>query len=76
MKARVKTTLVKANTLRPGDLFSNVDDNYWSTALDGESLGERVYIRTNVPRDDTALVYRITILRQRTRGRRQDDKHR
>lgn len=66
MTARIKTTLVTARELQPGDLFSVYGPEYWSDALNRATIGERVYIRTNVdagldPSADDTLVYKIEI---------------
>lgn len=50
--------------LAPGELFSTAGPQYWDHAGEKGSLGERVYIRTEVPTPDTeaqAVVYRITV---------------
>lgn len=48
---KVIATKVKANELKPGDLFSTADQHYWNLAICnlGSQVGERVYIRTNAP---------------------------
>lgn len=66
MPIKIKAERVHANQLKPGDLFSTADQNYWNTAMVYRSIGERVFIRTNVPADEAldgaqAEVYRITI---------------
>lgn len=40
---------VKAKELKPGDLFSVIGPSYWEFIDGKESIGERVYIRTNAP---------------------------
>lgn len=63
---KFKCELVKGSELKPGDLFSNVGDEYWNDLRGIESIGERVYIRTEAPAswadDEDARVYRITVL--------------
>ncbi|KKN36939.1 hypothetical protein LCGC14_0768620 [marine sediment metagenome] len=49
--------------LRPGDLFSSVGPNYWDHR-DLNSIGERVYIRTDAPAradDLDTEVYRVLV---------------
>lgn len=63
---RIIATKVTAKDLKPGDLFSNVDQHYWdlAVALNAAVIGERVYIRTNAPcPEDQAEdeIYRIEI---------------
>ena len=52
--------------LKPGDLFSTVGPEYWDTAMDKGSAGERVFIRTNVSPDEfpdaDQTVYLVKIL--------------
>jgi hypothetical protein len=64
-RAYITATRTRADELKPGDLFSIVGDEYWSTALDSESIGECVYIRTNidhaVAHDGNTYVYRIVV---------------
>ena len=62
---KIMCELVKGRDLKPGDLFSIYGPEYWDTALDKGSIGEKVYIRTNVSADQSrddpeTLVYRIT----------------
>jgi hypothetical protein len=65
MRARIKAELVVARDLKPGELFSIVGPDYWDGALDHGSVGERIYVRTNMPSsdfpDEHEAVYRITI---------------
>ena len=49
---RIKTTQVETQELMPGDLFSTAGSDYWDTIDLNESIGERVYIRTNTPTPD------------------------
>jgi hypothetical protein len=46
-KIRVFATPTKGKDLLPGDLFSTAGPEYWKTVEDKDSIGERVYIRTN-----------------------------
>jgi hypothetical protein len=65
MSAYVEVEPVIAKELKPGDLFSTADANYWDGALDFGSIGEKVYIRTNTPPEEASdaeeLVYKITV---------------
>jgi hypothetical protein len=69
-KTIIKAEQLPARELKVGDLFSTVGAWYWDKALDGESCGERVYIRTNADAsefgDADALVYRLTIIKEGT----------
>lgn len=66
---KVIATKAKAVDLKPGDLFSTADQTYWTSALKykrDNSVGETVYIRTNVscPEDQVDVdIYLITIER-------------
>lgn len=63
---RIKATEVKASELNPGDLFSTAGQIYWDMHSLKESVGERVFIRTEAPcPPDQAqeLVFRIEIER-------------
>lgn len=60
---RIIATKVKAKELRPGDLFSVAGPDYWDH-YDKNSLGQRVYIRTEAPSPPEQAedeVYRIEI---------------
>jgi hypothetical protein len=46
---KVIATPIKCKDLKPGDLFSTVDQIYWDAVKDDRVVGERVYIRTNNP---------------------------
>jgi hypothetical protein len=62
---KFKCEKVKGRDLKPGDLFSTVGDLYWNLGRDPETIGEKVYIRTEAPPEADDLdseVYRITIL--------------
>jgi hypothetical protein len=69
MKARIIPEKMKGRDLVPGDLFSHAvyGQAYWRGALDGASIGEKVYVRTNVPLDmvpdPDQEVWRLTIVR-------------
>jgi hypothetical protein len=62
---KTRAERVTGKELKPGDLFSVEGEWYWDNAMNKGSVGERVYIRTNVPTtpdmgpDD--IVYRIII---------------
>lgn len=63
---KIIATQVKSQELVPGDLFSTAGPEYWDNILEVDSIGERVYIRTEVPcpddqKDET--IFRITIER-------------
>lgn len=64
-RAYITATRIRADELKPGDLFSIVGDEYWSTALGRGSVGECVYIRTNIDHtianDGDTYVYRIVV---------------
>ena len=64
--ASIIATAIKANELKPGDLFSARGQDYWATALDNLSIGEAVFIRTNAPShvapDEQTVVYKIKIV--------------
>jgi len=56
---------VKGKDLEPGDLFSTADQFYWDNRPK-ESIGEKVYIRTETPltpEQGEEDIYRITIIR-------------
>ena len=60
---RVQVKEVKVEDLEPGDLFSTAGEDYWDNLDDG-SVGEKVYIRTDVPcpEDQVGLkVYKVTV---------------
>ena len=62
---KIKSTLIKAGDLRAGDLFSTASQLYWDNR-DINSIGEKVYIRTDAPTppnqkdDDIYLIEIIT----------------
>lgn len=64
---RVEAIAVVGYELKPGDLFSTVGPEYWSNFDLTRSVGERCYIRTNMPSDlfpDAGeIVYKLTIHR-------------
>ena len=45
---KIKATPIKAKDLKPGDLFSTAPQLYWDKR-DPNSLGEKVYMRTDAP---------------------------
>jgi len=62
-KVIARCELVEGEDLHPGDFFSTAGDEYWSQALDGSSLGEKVYVRTNCPcpeRERHTHIYQLT----------------
>jgi hypothetical protein len=62
---KIRAVEVTGRDLKPGDLFSTMGLLYWEYVDTRESIGERVYIRTNTPsvhaKDADAIVYRIEI---------------
>ena len=48
-EAIVTCDMVRRKELLPGDVFSTRGESYWSDAMWLGSLGEKAYIRTNVP---------------------------
>lgn len=62
----IRAKQVLGNDLKPGDLFSHHGDMHWKlvNANAFESIGEKVYIRTNQPLPESELlrpVWKITI---------------
>lgn len=60
---RIFATPVKCGELKPGDLFSTAGQWYWDT-YDPDTVGQRVYIRTDKPcPPDQAegTIYRVRI---------------
>ena len=66
MTVQIKATKCTGRDLRPGDLFSTADQYYWDQFPNRLSVGERVYIRTNMPADAfpdvDEEIFRITIV--------------
>jgi len=67
----IKATLVKGYELQPGDLFSTAGPDYWDKYFDHRnSVGEKVYIRTNFSPNDfedaNQNVYKIEIIHEAT----------
>lgn len=62
----IKATPIKACHLEPGDLFSTAGPEYWSKIDEKQSIGERVFIRTNTPAavapDADMVVYKIEVI--------------
>lgn len=63
---RIKAYKVKCSELKPGDLFSTQGEKYWEHPLrDGDNpVGQKVYIRTEVPCPETEAnedIYKIKI---------------
>jgi len=66
VKAQARAEAVLSKELLPGDLFSTAGSEYWDTALDRASIGERAFIRTNAPcpaDQEGVPIFRITIRR-------------
>ena len=63
----IKATKCRGDELQPGDLFSTAGPGYWDQFPSRDSVGERVYIRTNVPScefvDGDASIYRVEVQR-------------
>lgn len=66
MPVRIQATRIQGRDLKPGDLFSTVGTDYWNQFETRDSVGERVYIRTNAPAnmfpDANEFVYRIKVI--------------
>lgn len=64
---KIKATKCKGLELKPGDLFSTVGPEYWDHFTERDSIGERVYIRTNTPasnaNDCNTDVYLIEVVK-------------
>ena len=63
---KIIATKIKAKELKAGDLFSNVGQLYWnnSNIKAHQSIGEKVYIRTEEPcpeDQEEEEIYRIEI---------------
>ena len=62
---KIKTEEIKAKDLKPGDLFSMLGDEYWSTIDRNKyAVGQKVFIRTNIPAPENQkedVIFRITI---------------
>lgn len=65
MMLKIIATPIKGKYLQPGDLFSTVGPEYWDFYQERESIGEKVYIRTDTSAleapDSEAIVYKIEI---------------
>lgn len=63
---KIKATPIKAEDLKPGDLFSNCGQVAWDLFLvDKTAIAQKVYIRTDVPtpQDQKEVeVFKIEIL--------------
>lgn len=62
---KIKATKTTGKKLNPGDLFSAADQTYWDNVATNQSIGEKVYIRTNTPcpkTEEDAEIYRIEII--------------
>lgn len=66
MPVTIKATPIVGRDLKPGDLFSTVGPEYWDNFPNVFSVGERVYIRTNMPahlyNDADEQVYKIEVI--------------
>lgn len=63
---KIKVEAVKAEQLKPGDLFTRAPQIYWDYIDENESVGEKVYVRTNTecPPDQIGVdIYRVTIIK-------------
>jgi hypothetical protein len=63
MTMRIIATKITSKELEPGDLFSTANQFYWDHH-DPESVGERVYIRTEAPCPPDQVdvpIFRITV---------------
>jgi len=62
----IKVEPVKCKDLKPGDLFSIANQDEWDSNLEWSlSIGEKVYIRTNIPCPEDqreSEIYRVTII--------------
>lgn len=62
---KIKATKVNGEDLKAGDLFSTANQLYWDYYKDNESIGEKVYIRTekSCPKgQEKEKVFKIEIL--------------
>jgi len=60
-------TETKAKNLKPGDLFSTANQLYWDNIENHNSIGEKVYIRTDklCPEEENEIkIYKIAILKK------------
>lgn len=64
-RVKIKTEEILGRELKPGDLFSMRGSGHWDLAMEFGSIGEMVYIRTNISADRAPdpdqKIYRITI---------------
>ena len=61
---KIKATKIFGKDLKAGDLFFTADQSYWSNIKNNQSIGEKVYIRTEelCPKDqEEEEIYKITI---------------
>ncbi len=64
---RFIATKVKAEDVKPGEMFSTAGPTYWESAFgnDWGAIGERVYLRTLTPisrKDIGTDIYRIEVV--------------
>jgi hypothetical protein len=68
LNVKIKATPIKGRDLKPGDLFSTANQDYWDNYHLNYTVGERVYIRTDAPagyfEDQNAKVYKIEIIKE------------
>jgi len=64
-KMKINCTPIKGKDLKPGDLFSTVGSIYWDNIKENKSIGEKVYIRTEIPYENASdfdiTVYKLEI---------------
>jgi hypothetical protein len=63
---KIKATPIQGKDLKSGDLFSTAGPFYWNSFQSRNSIGEKVYIRTETPCCDTTpgadlIMYKIEI---------------
>ena len=67
MAAKIKAELVTGRDLKPGDMFSVAGQDYWDIAMNQGSVGEMIYVRTNIDADRFSdadqPIYRLTVER-------------
>jgi hypothetical protein len=62
---KFKAIKVKGKDLMPGDLFSELDEDFWDNDIPAWAVGEKVYVRTDapMPREDmNEDIYRIELV--------------
>jgi len=61
---KIIATKILSKDLKPGDLFSTVDQAYWNNIKGSRSIGKKIYIRTEEPCPSDQLdveIYKIRI---------------